>query len=338
MTNDTISETSVDKTQYVRLGNTGLKVSKICLGMMSYGIKEWAGDWVLTEEEALPVIGKALELGINFWDTANGSIKKFNIPRDRIVIATKVRGPGWIDKNRAGLSRKCILQEVEGSLERLGEILVFNVTDRHSEILNCNIRSSSELISWDYDVPIEETMSTLHDLVRIGKVRYIGVSSMYAWQFSKAQYTAKMNGWETFVSMQNLYNLTYREEEREMIPMLQDLGVGMIPWSPLAAGLLTGKIRGTQREKRSQQQFKPNEVTEQIIDRTIATAEKKGISPSQVALSWMYTKKFVHSPIVGISKLKYLYDVIGALDVKLTEDEIKYLEEPYQPTRVFGHY
>ncbi|KAJ3326415.1 hypothetical protein HDU93_002453, partial [Gonapodya sp. JEL0774] len=170
-------------------------------------------------------------------------------------------------------------------------------------------------------------MSTLNDLVRIGKVRYIGASSMYAWQFSKAQYTAKMNGWSEFVSMQNLYNLTYREEEREMIPMLQDLGVGMIPWSPLAAGLLTGKNRGTIREKQVSERFPKSPAITKIIDRTVETAEKKGVTPSQVALAWMYSKKFVHSPIVGISKVKYLYDIIGALDVKLSDDEIKYLEE-----------
>ncbi|KXS11784.1 aldo/keto reductase [Gonapodya prolifera JEL478] len=338
-----------EKMQYVRLGSTGLQVSKLCLGMMSYGLKSWA-PWVLEEEEALPVIGKAWEAGINFWDTANiysngeseiitgHALQRFNIPRERVVIATKLYfsnhpdeplyvgsgkppRPGAIDRNRRGLSRKCIMQEVDASLKRLGTDYI----------------DLYQIHRWDNETPIEETMSALNDLVRVGKVRYLGASSMWAWQFSKAQYTAKMNGWAQFVSMQNYYNLLYREEEREMIPLLQDMGVGMIPWSPLAAGALTGRNRGTTRESSARTFLKIKDADDAIVDRCVEVAKKKCVTASQVALAWMYSKKFVTSPICGISKLTYLYDLIGALDVKLDEEEIKFLEEPYIPHEINGH-
>jgi len=338
------------KMQYVRLGNTGLQVSRLCLGMMSYGDKRWA-EWVIEEEEALPIIKYAWDYGINFWDTANvysngvsetitgHAIKKFNIPRDRLVIATKVFSgtypeeigyrsffanprPGHVDINRGGLSRKCIMQEVEGSLKRLGTDYI----------------DFYQIHRWDYETPIEETMRALDDLVRVGKVRYLGASSMFAWQFSKAQYTAKLNGWTPFVSMQNFYNLLYREEEREMIPLLKDQGVAMIPWSPLARGALSGKNRNTVREKTDGfLTMLGKNFDEAIIDRCIEVAEKKGATPSQVALAWMYTKPYVHSPIVGISKTKYIDDLVGALDLKLDEADIKSLEELYAPKAVAGH-
>ncbi|KAJ3335904.1 hypothetical protein HDU93_004098, partial [Gonapodya sp. JEL0774] len=328
----------------VRLGSTGLQVSRLCLGMMSYGLKTWE-PWIVEEEEALPMIGQAWEAGINFWDTANmysngisevitgHALQRFNIARDRVVIATKLRFPTYYDTptrslaapklqgptetNRGGLSRKltttaqCIFQEIDASLKRLGTDYI----------------DLYQIHRWDYDTTIEETMGALNDLVRVGKVRYIGASSMWAWQFSKAQYTARKNGWAEFVSMQNYYNLIYREEEREMAPLCQDMGVAMLPWSPLAGGALSGRNRGTTREAGGNGFLNIKQSDDAVVEQVIEVAKKKGVTPSQVALAWMLSKKYVTSPIVGITKQAYLQDLIGSLDVKLSAEEIQALEQ-----------
>ncbi|KAG1054581.1 hypothetical protein G6F46_010850 [Rhizopus delemar] len=333
--------------EYVRLGNTGMKVSRFCLGCMSYGSSKWQ-PWVKDEEESLELIGKAYDAGINFFDTADGysngeserilgkAIKKFNMPRSRIVIATKVfftvpedvsinvlgrqtkDDPQYV--NSSGLSRKHIFDAVNASLERLG----VDYIDLY------------QIHRFDPETPLEETMEALNDLVRLGKVRYIGASSGYAWQFQKANAIAERNGWAKFVSMQNLYNLIYREEEREMIPYCYDSGIASIHWSPLARGLLTGKNRESIREAsdRGISLFfakKENENDDAIIDRVIEIAEKYKHSPAQIALAWMLSKPHVTSPIVGVSKESQLHDVIRSLEVKLNDEDIKYLEELYIP-------
>ncbi|KAG2197165.1 hypothetical protein INT47_009472 [Mucor saturninus] len=335
------------KMQYVRFGNTGLRVSRFALGCMSYGSSKWQ-PWVKDEEESLYLIGKAYEAGINFFDTAesysNGeserilgkAIQKFNMPRSRIVIATKVYFT--VDKdisnnllgkkldgqseyvNSYGLSRKHIFDSVEGSLKRLG----VDYIDLY------------QIHRFDHDTPIEETMEALNDLVRSGKVRYIGCSSCFAWEFQKANAIAEKNGWTKFSSMQNLYNLLYREEEREMIPYCLDSGIASIHWSPLARGLLTGNNRNSVRIQSdlainaffAKKESVNNDL---IVDRVVEIAEKLGHSPAQIALGWMLTKKHVTSPIIGVSRESNLYDIIGALDVKLSEEEINYLEEAYIP-------
>ncbi|KAL1936240.1 hypothetical protein VTP01DRAFT_374 [Rhizomucor pusillus] len=335
--------------EYVKFGKTGMKVSRISLGCMSYGSSKWQ-SWVKDEEESLELIGKAYEAGINFFDTAesysNGeserilglAIKKFNMKRERIVVATKVYFPVNEDVsvnnlgmrpnephlvNCLGLSRKHIFDAVEGSLKRLG----LDYIDLY------------QIHRFDPDTPLEETMEALNDLVRLGKVRYIGASSGYAWQFQKANSIAEKNGWAQFVSMQNLYNLIYREEEREMMPYCQDQGIAVIPWSPLARGMLTGKNRQTARTEtdRGQKLFFQNSVTqnnEEIIDRVCKVAESKGVAPSHVALAWVLSKPFVTSPILGIGKLEHLEDAIAGMKLKLTPEEIKYLEEAYIPREV----
>ncbi|CAO3701231.1 unnamed protein product [Rhizopus microsporus] len=339
--------TSTTKMQYVRFGNTGMKVSRFCLGCMTYGSSKWQA-WVKDEEESLELIGKAYEAGINFFDTAdaysNGeservlgkAIKKFNMPRSRIVVATKlfftvseemsqntlgVRAQADIQTvNSSGLSRKHIFEAVDASLERLG----LDYIDLY------------QIHRFDPETPIEETMEALNDLVRSGKVRYIGASSGYAWQFQKANAIAERRGWAKFVSMQNLYNLLYREEEREMIPYCQDSGIAIIPWSPLARGLLTGKNRestrsGTDRGISLFFAEREGSNNDAIIDRVIEIAEKHKRSPAQIALAWLLTKPHVTSPIVGVSKESQLMDLLGSLEVKLTEEDVKYLEELYIP-------
>ncbi|KAI9010205.1 aldo/keto reductase [Hyaloraphidium curvatum] len=336
--------------EYVRFGNTGLTVSRLCLGCMSYGNPKWA-EWVIPEEPSLEMIKYAWDKGINFWDTANmysngdserivgNALRKFNIPRERVVIASKVyfptfpeamnrraggKMPGRDDQFRAGLSRKSIFFEVEQSLKRLGTDYI----------------DLYQIHRFDNDTPIEETMLALHDLVRAGKVRYLGASSMRAWQLSKMQYTAKMNGWTPFVSMQNLVNAVYREEEREMVPLLQDWGMACIPWSPLARGALTGKNRETVRTKSDPMYRVMNKgegADGAVIDRIYDVAEKKGVTVPQVALAWLYSKPYITSPIVGVSKKHHLDDLIGGLKVKLTPDEIAAIEEPYVPKKVQGH-
>ncbi|KAF9972645.1 hypothetical protein BGZ73_004209 [Actinomortierella ambigua] len=345
--------------QYVRLGKTGLRVclpdksaamlsvrvSRFCLGFMSYGNPEWNG-WAKGEEESLELIKKAYEAGFNFFDTANvysngqseeilgKAIKKFGMDRGRIVVATKlflpvlpgntpVRSPevNLQDAtlvNKFGLSRKHIFDAVDASLKRLD----LDYIDLY------------QIHRFDHNTPIEETMEALNDLVRSGKVRYIGASSMYAWEFQKANNIAEKNGWAKFVSMQNHYNLIYREEEREMIPYSVDAGIGGIPWSPLALGKLAGKKRGdTQRAQTDAWQWLHTirDSEDKIIDRVAELAEKKGASSAQVALAWLLTKPFVTAPIVGIGKEEHLYDTIAALKIALTEEECKYLEEPYAP-------
>ncbi|KAG0226351.1 hypothetical protein BGW42_003686 [Actinomortierella wolfii] len=337
--------TSNTPMQYVRLGNTGLRVSRFCLGLMSYGDPEWNG-WAKGEEESLELIKKAYDAGFNFFDTANAysngkseeilgkAIKKFNLDRDRIVVATKVFFPVFdhnehVDLspparmanasivNKFGLSRKHIFDAVNASLRRLD----LDYIDLY------------QIYRFDQNTPLEETMEALNDLVRSGKVRYIGASSMRAWEFQKANNIAEKRGWAKFVSMQNYYNLLYREEEREMIPYSIDAGIGGIPWSPLAMGFLTGKNRDTQRTQtdRYQKMIRIREAEDKIIDRVMELAEKKKVSAAQVALAWLLTKPFVTAPIVGITKEEHLHDTISALSVELTEEECKYLEEPYIP-------
>ncbi|KAF1801973.1 NADP-dependent oxidoreductase domain-containing protein [Mucor lusitanicus] len=343
----TTEEQKLPQMEYVRFGNTGMRVSRFALGCMSYGSSKWQ-PWVKDEEESLELIGKAYDAGINFFDTAdvysNGeservlgkAIKKFNMPRSRIVVATKVfftvadqvennlMGRQLDDEpeyvNSFGLSRKHIFDACDASLERLG----LDYIDLY------------QIHRFDHQTPIEETMEALNDLVRSGKVRYIGCSSCYAWEFQKANRIAEKNGWAKFSSMQNLYNLIYREEEREMIPYCEDSGIASIHWSPLARGLLTGKNRNTTRmdSDRAINLFfakKESANNEEIIDRVVEVAEKLACSPAQVSLAWMLSKPHCTSPIVGVGKLENLYDVIGSLAVKLSEQDIKYLEEPYIP-------
>jgi aryl-alcohol dehydrogenase (NADP+) len=325
--------------QYVNLGKTGLKVSRLCLGMMTYGSKTWR-EWVLEEPEARPFVERALEAGINFFDTADvyslgeseqilGNILKgFGVNRENIVIATKVNGVMSDDINDRGLSRKHIMDSIDRSLRRLQTDYV----------------DLYQIHRWDYEVPIEETMEALHDVVRAGKARYIGASSMFAWQFAKAQYTADLHGWTRFVSMQNHYNLVYREEEREMIPFCIDQGVGLIPWSPMARGFFAGnrKRGGGGETTRSntdpfanQLYFRESDFT--VAERVQKIAEEHGFSGPQIALAWMLHKPHISAPIIGASKMEHLDQAIAALDVKLSEAEIKRLEELYQPHPVLGH-
>jgi aryl-alcohol dehydrogenase-like predicted oxidoreductase len=320
--------------EYIRLGSTGMKVSRICLGCMSYGVANERWKWVLNEEQSRPYIKRALEMGINFFDTANvyangtseeflGRALKDFAKRDEVIIATKVRGRMHEGPNGEGLSRKAILSEIDNSLKRLGTDYV----------------DLYQIHRWDYETPIEETMEALNDVVRAGKARYIGASAMYAWQFSKALYTSDLNGWARFISMQNHYNLIYREEEREMIPLCQDQQIGVIPFSPYARGWLARKP--TEETLRSQHDGLIKERYERdenmtIIQRVSDVAEKRGLPMAQVSLAWMLSKQAVTSPIIGANKPHHLDDAIAALSVQLTSEEIQYLEEPYQPHPVLG--
>lgn len=321
--------------QHVNLGKSGLKVSKICLGMMTYGAPEWR-DWVLNEEDSLPIIKRALDLGINFFDTADmysngvseeimGRFFKKAVNREDIVLATKVYFPMGNKPNGRGLSRKHIMQAVDDSLRRLATDYI----------------DLYQIHRWDYETPIEETMEALHDLVKMGKVRYLGASSMYAWQFSKAQYTAELHGWTKFISMQNHYNLIFREEEREMIPMCVDMGVGLIPWSPLARGFLSGTrtAEKTGDSKRALSDSIAHEMYFQkddfeILEKVIALAKAKNVSPAQIALAWVLGKPSVSAPIIGASKMKYLEEAVGALNIKLSKEECALLENHYKPHRM----
>lgn len=324
--------------EYVRLGNTGLEVSKICLGCMGFGDvnKGWFHKWVLDEEHSEEIIKHALELGINFFDTANqysygssesylGSALKKHANRDQIVIATKFNGGPMHDgPNGKGLSRKTIFQEIEHSLKRLQ-------TD-YIDILYVH--------RWDNDTPIEETMEALHDLVKLGKVRYLGASTMYAWQFAKAQHIAKMRGWTPFTVMQNHYNLIYREEEREMIPMCKDMGVGLVPYSPLAAGRLAREWEADSARSKSDDFAKGKYSAMEAVDRQISKrvgelAEKYQCTMAQISLAWLFAKG-VASPVVGPTKAKYLDDYLGALELKLESEDIEYLEALYVPHKVYG--
>ena len=324
--------------EYVNLGNTGLKVSRICLGMMTYGTSNWR-DWVLDEADARPFVRRALELGINFFDTADmysqgvseevtGRALKDFAPRDEYVLATKVYNPMGDKPNQRGLSRKHVMDGIDNSLRRLGHEYV----------------DLYQIHRWDKETPIEETMEALNDVVRDGKARYIGASSMYAWQFAKAQHVAEKNGWARFVSMQNHYNLVYREEEREMIPQCIDMGVGLIPWSPLARGFLAGnrtrdKSGATTRSKSDgfahSLYYEDTDWT--IVDRVVKLAGEKGVSPAQIALSWMLHKPGIISPIIGASKMPHLEEAVAAIEIAMTNEEMRFLEEPYQPHPVLGH-
>ena len=324
--------------EYARLGSTGLKVSRICLGMMSFGDAALR-PWALDEDEAAPIVRHAAEAGINFYDTAdvysNGVseeitgrlLPKFFTNRDSYVLATKVNFPMGEGPNDRGLSRKHILAGIDASLRRLGTDYV----------------DLYQIHRFDPETPIEETMRALHDVVRSGKARYIGASSMYAWQFAKAQHVAERNGWTPFVSMQNHYNLVYREEEREMIPLCLDQGVGVIPWSPLARGLLAG-TRGRGGEKRTvranNDPFGDSLYSDDdfaVVDAVVDVAKARDLPPAQVALAWLLGKPGVTAPIVGATKLSHLQDAVAAASVRLSDEEVARLEAPYRPHAISGH-
>jgi len=322
---------------YANLGATGLKVSRICLGTMTYGSSRWR-EWVLDEEASRPLIKQALEAGINFFDTADmyslgaseevlgRALKDFGPSRDKLVIATKVFYPVGDDPNQRGLSRKHIMHAIDDSLRRLG----VDYIDLY------------QIHRFDAETPIEETVEALDAVRRSGKARYLGASSMFAWQFAKMLHTAEANGWARFVTMQNHYNLLYREEEREMIPLCLDEGIGLLPWSPLARGLLAG--RGKDETVRAKTDTyghrlygeREREQDARIIARVADVAAQRGIAPAQVALAWLLQKPGVVAPIVGASKSQHLADAIAALEVELSSAEIARLEEPYEPRAVAG--
>ena len=332
-----------DCMEYVNLGKTGLKVSRICLGCMSYGVapagplRPGSHAWVLNEEQSQPFFKQALELGINFFDTANvysvgsseellGRFLKANSKRENIVIATKLNGVMRDDPNGKGLSRKEIFFELDASLKRLGTDYV----------------DLYQIHRWDYETPIEETLEALHDVVKAGKVRYIGASSMHAWQFAKALYVADLHGWTRFVSMQNFYNLLYREEEREMMGLCKAEGIGVIPWSPLARGRLTRAWQSEATKRSETDQFskaifsKTDEADRKVVDRLGELAERRGVPRATLALAWMLSKPVVTAPIVGATKQNHLDDAVAALAIKLSAEEMAALEESYVPHPVVG--
>jgi aryl-alcohol dehydrogenase-like predicted oxidoreductase len=324
--------------EYVNLGSTGLRVSRICLGMMSFGDKG-SRQWVLEEDAAEPLVRAAADGGVIFYDTAdiyaNGASEVVTgrllgklFRREDVVVATKVFSPMSDAENDRGLSRKHILAGIDNSLRRLG----MDYVDLY------------QIHRFDQRTPVEETMEALHDVAKAGKTRYIGASSMYAWQFAKAQHAAERHGWTRFVSMQNHYNLLYREEEREMIPQCIDQGVGVIPWSPLARGVLTGN-RDRQGERRTaragddplsdERYNSPGDFD--VVDRLAEVAAARGIPPAQVALAWLLSRPAVTAPIVGATRLGHISDALAAVQLTLTEEEVRRLEEPYLPHRVLGH-
>jgi aryl-alcohol dehydrogenase-like predicted oxidoreductase len=323
---------------YVRLGRTGLEVSRICLGCMSFGdSKRGSHAWTLNEEESRPLIKRALESGINFFDTANvysdgtseeivGRALKEYARREDVVVATKVHGRMRLGPNGAGLSRRAIMQEIDASLRRLGTEYV----------------DLYQIHRWDYRVPVEETLEALHDVVKAGKARYIGASSMHAWQFSKALGVSERHGWTRFVSMQNYVNLLYREEEREMLPLCAAEGIGVIPWSPLARGRLTRDWDNTS-ERSETDEFgktlydKSADADKKVVDRVTRLAAKRGVPRAQIALAWVLAKSVITAPIVGATKMQHLDDALGAVGVKLSPDEIASLEKPYVPHAVVGY-
>jgi len=323
---------------YQRLGKSGLKVSRICLGTMTYGSSHWR-DWVLEERESRPFIQRALELGINFFDTADAyslgvseeilgrALKDFT-RREEVVIASKVFFSMGDKPNLGGLSRVHIMQAIDDSLRRLG-----------TEYLDLY-----QIHRWDPDTPIEETLEALHDVVKSGKVRYIGASSMYAWQFSKSLYLADLHGWTRFVSMQNHYNLVYREEEREMMPLCRSEGIGVIPWSPLARGFLSGNrsrqdwgetARAKSDEFAHQMYYQESDFT--VVERVVELAQQRDVTPSQIALAWLLHQPEVTAPIIGASKMTHLEENIAAIDIELSPKELDTLQEPYLPHAVLGH-
>ncbi len=326
--------------QYVRLGKTGLKVSRICLGCMSYGVSERGSHpWSLPEDQARPFFKRAVELGINFFDTANvysdGTSEEFLgralrdlVKREEVVIATKVHGKMRDDPNGRGLSRKAILHEIDASLARLGTDYV----------------DLYQIHRLDHDTPIEETLEALHDVVKSGKARHLGASSMHAWQFAKALYLADRNGCGAgtrFVSMQNHYNLLYREEEREMMPLCADQGIGVIPWSPLARGRLARPWQAATPRSESDEFGKTlytfaEDSDRRIVEGVADIARSRNVPMAQVALAWMLHKPFITAPIVGATKMQHLDDAASAVSLKLMDDEIRRIEEPYVPHPVIG--
>lgn len=325
--------------EYVNLGRTGLKVSRICLGTMTYGTPAWR-EWVLPEEESRPFIQRALELGINFFDTAdmysNGlseeilgrALRDFAARREEVVIATKVFFPTGPGPNDRGLSRKHILAAIDASLRRLGTDYV----------------DLYQIHRWDPETPIEETLEALHDIVKAGKALYIGASSMYAWQFARALYVADLHGWTRFVSMQNHYNLIYREEEREMIPLCRAEGIAIIPWSPLARGFLAGNRTPDRSGETTRARtdtfahtmyYQENDFA--IADRVVELAKRRGVAPAQIALAWLLHQPGITAPIIGASKMAHLEQAVAALDIQLSAEERTYLEELYRPHPVLGH-
>ena len=323
--------------EYVNLGSSGVKVSRICLGCMTYGARKWR-EWVLEEQESRPLIRQAIEAGINFFDTADvyslgvseeilgRALKDFGPPRDRLVVATKVFGVMGDDPNQRGLSRKHIHHAIDDSLRRLQ----MDYVDLY------------QIHRFDPSTPMEETLEALHDVVRAGKALYVGASSMWAWQLAKMLHLAGQRGWPRFVTMQNHYNLLYREEEREMIPFCRAEGIGLIPWSPLARGRLARQpqastVRSKTDDFAKTLYSKTTESDEKVIARLQKLAETRGVPPAQVALAWLLHKPMVTAPIIGASKPQHLEDAIAALSLKLTAEEIKALEEPYVPHPIAGH-
>lgn len=328
--------------QYVNLGTTGTKVSRLCLGMMTYGSSQWR-DWVLDEEASKPLIRMAVEAGINFFDTADmystgaseevtgRALKEFAGSRENVVIATKVFNPMSDAPNDRGLSRKHIMDAIDKSLKRLG----VDYVDLY------------QIHRFDKHTPIEETVEALNDVVRAGKALYLGASSMYAWQFLKMLQAQKERGFARFVTMQNHYNLVYREEEREMIPLCRTEGVGLIPWSPLARGFLAGNRKAGEDKKQSETArarsdeyahslyYRPSDFT--VVDRLTEIANARGVKNAQVALAWMLSKPGITAPIIGASKPYQLEDALAALSIQLSSEEITRLEEPYEPHPVLGH-
>lgn len=323
---------------YVSLGKSGLKVSRLCLGMMSYGDPKWRA-WVLDEETGRPFVKRALELGINYFDTADmyslgiseevtGRALKDFARREEVVIATKVFYPMNDKPNQRGLSRKHILEAADASLRRLGTDYI----------------DLYQIHRWDYAAPLEETLEALNDLVRSGKVLYIGASSMYAYQFARALYLQDLHGWSRFVSMQNHYNLIYREEEREMMRLCLEESIGIVPWSPLARGFLAGNrtqnksgaTTRAQTDAYAQNMYYTDEDFK-VVDAITKVAEKRGVKNAQVALSWVLSKPGITAPIIGATKMQHLEDAVAALEINLSEDEIAELEKEYQPHRVLGH-
>jgi 1-deoxyxylulose-5-phosphate synthase len=324
--------------EYVRLGSSGLKVSRICLGMMSYGDRS-EREWHLDEDAAEPIVRRAVEAGVIFFDTANvydqgvseqvtgRLLAKLFARRDDYVLATKVYFPMGEGPNDRGLSRKHIMSSIDASLTRLGTDYV----------------DLYQIHRWDDETPIEETMSALGGVVQAGKARYIGASSMFAWQFAKAQFVASERGWTRFASMQNHYNLVYREEEREMIPLCLDQGVGVVPWSPLARGLLAGsRERGgqastvrTTNDPLAEEMY--DDADFDVVDAARAVADQRGVPPAQVALAWLMGRPAVTAPIVGATRLPHIDDAIAAVDVTLDDAAVAALEAPYRPHRILGH-
>jgi aryl-alcohol dehydrogenase-like predicted oxidoreductase len=324
--------------RYTRLGQSGLQVSSLCLGAMSFGTPEWQ-PWTISEKESREIVRRALELGINFFDTAdvysNGAseeilgkaLRDFG-RRDQLVIATKVNGPMGQGPNDRGLSRKHILDAVDASLRRLGTDYI----------------DLYQIHRWDYQTPVEETLEALNDLVRWGKVRYLGASSMFAWEFSAALQIAERRGWSRFISMQNHYNLVYREEEREMLPLCRHEGIGILPWSPLARGLLTGKghrpgrtetVRSRTDEYSKRLYAQASDLD--VADRVAELADRRGAKPGQIALAWLRSRPGVTAPVFGATRTHHVEEAVGSLDLALDEEEVRSIEELYQPHPVLGH-